>query len=125
MATLNFKHLRYFWMVAKSGSIARASERLHLTPQAISGQLTEFAQSLNVTLFRRSGRGLELTDAGRKLIAMTPRRRLGQAEDLPPPFAGLEYHQLAPGMIRPRPEIVRIARAHPVDHGSHGDQLNR
>jgi LysR family transcriptional activator of nhaA len=69
MATLNFKHLRYFWMVAKSGGIARASERLHLTPQAISGQLTEFAQSLNAELFRRSGRGLELTDAGRRILS--------------------------------------------------------
>jgi len=41
MATLNYKHLRYFWMVAKSGAIARAGEQLHLTPQAISGQLRE------------------------------------------------------------------------------------
>lgn len=28
MTNLNFKHLRYFWMVAKTGSIARASEQL-------------------------------------------------------------------------------------------------
>ena len=39
MRALNFKHLRYFWMVAKAGSIARAAEQLHLTPQSISGQL--------------------------------------------------------------------------------------
>lgn len=69
MATLNYKHLRYFWMVAKSGGVARASERLHLTPQAISGQLTEFAQSLNVELFRRVGRGLEVTEAGRRVLS--------------------------------------------------------
>ncbi len=36
---VNYKHLRYFWVVAKEGSIARASEKLHLTPQTISGQL--------------------------------------------------------------------------------------
>ena len=42
MATLNFKHLRYFWVVAKAGGIARAGERLHLTPQTISGQITLF-----------------------------------------------------------------------------------
>jgi len=36
---INYKHLRYFWVVAKEGGIARASERLHLTPQTISGQL--------------------------------------------------------------------------------------
>ena len=48
MATLNFKHLRYFWMVAKTGSIARAAEQLHLAPHSISGQLKEFEVSLGV-----------------------------------------------------------------------------
>jgi LysR family transcriptional activator of nhaA len=65
MAALNLKHLRYFWEVARAGGIARASERLHLTPQTISGQLTLFEHSLGYRLFTRSGRRLELTDAGR------------------------------------------------------------
>lgn len=68
MAGLNFKHLRYFWMVAKSGSIVRASEQLHLTPQSISGQLSEFEDALGVDLFRRVGRGLELTDTGQRML---------------------------------------------------------
>lgn len=68
MATLNYKHLRYFWMVAKSGSIARAATQLHLTPQSISGQLTEFADTLGVELFRRVGRRLELTETGRRIL---------------------------------------------------------
>lgn len=69
MAALNFKHLRYFWMVAKTGSIARAAEQLHLTPQSISGQLGDFAEALGVDLFRRAGRNLELTDAGRRILS--------------------------------------------------------
>lgn len=69
MTTLNFKHLRYFWMVAKTGSIASAASQLHLTPHSISGQLSEFSVSLGVELFRRSGRGLELTDAGRRILS--------------------------------------------------------
>lgn len=68
MTALNYKHLRYFWMVAKAGSIARASEQLHLTPQSISGQLGEFEASLDVKLFRRVGRGLELTETGQRLL---------------------------------------------------------
>lgn len=68
MAHLNFKHLRYFWTVAKSGSIARAATQLHVTPQSISGQLSEFQASLGAELLRRSGRGLELTDAGRRIL---------------------------------------------------------
>ena len=69
MANLNFKHLRYFWMVAKTGSIARAATQLHLTPQSISGQLSEFSSTLGVELFRRAGRNLELTDAGRRILS--------------------------------------------------------
>ena len=69
MATLNFKHLRYFWIVAKTGSIARAARQLHVTPQTISGQLSEFAEALGVELFRRSGRNLELSDSGRRILA--------------------------------------------------------
>jgi LysR family transcriptional activator of nhaA len=69
MASLNFKHLRYFWMVAKTGSIARAAEQLHLAPQSISGQLSEFEDVLGVELFRRAGRSLELTDAGRRIVS--------------------------------------------------------
>ena len=67
MTSLNYKHLRYFWMVAKTGSIATAAAQLHLTPHAISGQLSEFAGTLGVQLFRRAGRNLELTDAGRRI----------------------------------------------------------
>jgi len=73
-SSLNYKHLRYFWMVAKTGSIARAAVQLHLTPQSISGQLSEFADTLGVELFRRAGRNLELTDTGRRI--------LGHAEDI-------------------------------------------
>lgn len=68
MAKLNYKHLRYFWVVAKSGSIARAGEQLHLTPQSISGQLGELEKSLGVELLRRSGRGLKVTEAGRRIL---------------------------------------------------------
>lgn len=56
-------------MVAKAGSIVRAAEQLHLTPQSISGQLSEFEASQEVELFRRVGRNLELTDAGRRILS--------------------------------------------------------
>src|SRR5215471_18987421 len=67
--TLNYKHLHYFWVVAKAGGVARAAERLHLTPQSISGQLKLLEESLGGELFRRVGRRLELTDAGRVALA--------------------------------------------------------
>lgn len=61
---INFKHLHYFLAVAKAGAINRAAESLHLTPQTLSGQLTQFEQRLGVSLFRRVGRRLELTETG-------------------------------------------------------------
>lgn len=61
---INYKHLRYFWMVAKEGSIAKASKRLYLTPQTISGQLSLLEEQLGKTLFKRVGRNLQLTTAG-------------------------------------------------------------
>ena len=69
MSSLNFKHLRYFWAVATHGSIARAAEILHLTPQTISGQLRELEEQLNSKLFQKSGRNLVLTDTGRVVFS--------------------------------------------------------
>jgi LysR family transcriptional activator of nhaA len=66
---LNYKHLHYFRTVAKAGAINRAAEKLHLAPQTLSGQISAFEARLGVALFRRSGRRLELTDAGRTALA--------------------------------------------------------
>jgi LysR family transcriptional activator of nhaA len=65
---LNYKHLHYFRTVAKTGAINRAAEKLHLTPQTLSGQISVFEARLGVALFRRIGRRLELTDAGRTAL---------------------------------------------------------
>ncbi len=62
---MNFKHLYYFWRVAKAGGVARASEQLHLTPQTLSGQIGQLEDDLGTPLFAKRGRNLELTDAGR------------------------------------------------------------
>lgn len=68
MAHLNYKHLRYFWTVARLGSIVKAAAELHLTPPSISAQLRELEAQLGITLFRRLGRGLELTEQGRHIL---------------------------------------------------------
>ncbi len=69
MSNLNFKHLRYFWAVAGNGTIARAAEILHVTPQTISGQLRELEEQLDAELFEKSGRNLKLTDTGRVVFS--------------------------------------------------------
>jgi LysR family transcriptional regulator, transcriptional activator of nhaA len=62
---MNYKHLHYFMQVAKLGSVTRASELLHLTPQTISGQIQLLEEALGSALFTKSGRGLVLTETGR------------------------------------------------------------
>lgn len=66
---LNFKHLHYFATVARSGGVIRAAERLHLTPQTLSGQIAQFEERLGVALFERVGRRLELTEAGKLALS--------------------------------------------------------
>lgn len=69
MSALNYKHLHYFWVVAKCGGIGRASEQLHLTPQTISGQLSLLEETLGYKLFNRIGRRLELNESGRMVFS--------------------------------------------------------
>src|SRR5690606_7196842 len=52
-----------------AGSIVRASERLNLTPQTLSGQIGLLEESLGVALFLRVGRRLELTETGRLTLS--------------------------------------------------------
>jgi LysR family transcriptional activator of nhaA len=64
MEWLNYHHLRYFWAVAKDGSLAKAAERLHVSQPSISEQIRELEEVLGEKLFRRVGRGNVLTEAG-------------------------------------------------------------
>jgi LysR family transcriptional activator of nhaA len=61
---MNYKQLHYFWAVAKAGSIVRAAKQLHITPQTLSGQIGILEESFGLALFRRVGRGIELTETG-------------------------------------------------------------
>ena len=65
MGHLNYSHLFYFWTVAKEGSIVKAAEALHVTPQTISGQLKLLNAAVGTRLFKRAGRTLTLSDTGR------------------------------------------------------------
>ncbi len=130
---MNYKHLHYFWMVAKSGSIARASEKLHITPQTISGQISLLEENLHESLFSRVGRNLELTEAGRLVLSYAeeifslggeleemlhnlPKNRplmfkVGVADVIPKSIA---YRLLAPALQLPEPVRI-ICREGSVD----------
>lgn len=64
LESLNYHHLRYFWLVAKEGSVRGAAEKLHVSQPSICTQIKLLEAALGAPLFRRSGRRLVLTDFG-------------------------------------------------------------
>jgi len=60
----NYRHLYYFWMVAKEGSMSHAAARLDMAVQTVSAQVRELERDLGCQLLRPAGRGLALTEAG-------------------------------------------------------------
>lgn len=68
MEWLNYHHLRYFWVVAKEGSLAAAASKLHVSPSSISEQIKELEQSLGEKLFEKDGRRNRLTHAGQLVM---------------------------------------------------------
>jgi LysR family transcriptional activator of nhaA len=66
---LNYRHLYYFWVVAKEGGFARAADRLDMAVQTISAQVRELEKALGHQLLKPAGRGVALTDAGEAAFA--------------------------------------------------------
>lgn len=59
---------KFFYYVATYQSITKASEKLGVTQGAVSRQIQKLESSLNISLFKRTGKSLELTDEGLELI---------------------------------------------------------
>jgi LysR family transcriptional activator of nhaA len=66
---LNYRHLYYFWVVAKEGGFTRAADSLGMAVQTVSGQVRELEQALGHQLFKPDGRRVALTDAGHAAFA--------------------------------------------------------
>ena len=75
MDSLNYHHLRYFWTVAKEGSLSRAAAKLHVSQPSISEQIHELELSFGVKLFQREGRRNVLTDAGQIAFGISQKDR--------------------------------------------------
>jgi LysR family transcriptional activator of nhaA len=69
MEGLNLNHLRYFWVVYRTGSIAAAGKEMRLSQPTISTQIKLLEQSLGAPLFERVGRGLQPTELGRTVFS--------------------------------------------------------
>lgn len=81
-APVNYRHLYYFWVVAKEGGMARAAARLDMAVQTVSAQVRSLEQSLGHSLFKPAGRGIVLTEAG--VVALAHAEQIFQlGEQLP------------------------------------------
>lgn len=78
-AGINFRHLYFFWAVAKEGSVTRAAERLGLAVQTVSTQLSLLDQQVGKALLTQQGRRLVPTEAGR--VALDYADQIFQLED--------------------------------------------
>jgi len=116
MRELNYKHLHYFWVVAKEGGVTRAGNKLGVAAQTISGQLALLERSLGVALFAPAGRGLALTEAGRTALSYADRifnlgeQMLEALED----GAGEEALRLTVGILDALPKLAAHRLLQPV-----------
>ena len=79
--SLDWSALRDFLAVAEAGSLSAAARRLGVSQPTLTRRMAGLEESLGAELFRRTPRGLELTDAGEAVL--TPARRMAEgAEDL-------------------------------------------
>lgn len=98
MDWLNYHHLQNFWLVAREGSVQRASELLHVTPASVSIQVKQLERALKVKLFKKQGRGLVLTEKGEQV-----------AEYAAEIFAtGRELLEMVKGQSAGRPQELRV-----------------
>ncbi|KRW63501.1 LysR family transcriptional regulator [Stutzerimonas nitrititolerans] len=72
-AAVSFRQLQVFVAVARGGTLARAAEQLSLSQSASSGSLAELERRLEVPLFERVGKRLQLSEAGRRLLPRAER----------------------------------------------------
>jgi DNA-binding transcriptional LysR family regulator len=110
--TMELRHLRYFIAVAEEGHITRAAERLGMQQPPLSRQIKAIEGEMDVQLFRRKARGVELTDAGRAFLddARAMLAHLDHAFDTARRTARGEQGRISVGYTLFHPVVPRVIR---------------
>lgn len=116
--TFNYRHLYYFWVVAKEGGITRAAARLDMAVQTVSTQVRELERSLGHSLLKPAGRRLVLTEAG--VATMRQADQIFHLGELLPAVineaVGTPGIRLAVGIPDGLPKLVVLRLMQPVMH---------
>ena len=101
MLHVSIRQLQIFTTVARHLSFARAAEELHLSPPAVSMQVSDLESTLGVPLFERSGRRVALTTAGEYFLVHARRllSNLKDAEDTIARLKGVQTGRLTIGVL--------------------------
>ena len=117
----SYRHLYYFWVVAKEGGVARAAERLGMAVQTVSTQVRELERALGYALLKPAGRGVALTEAG--LAALRQAEQIFQlGEQLPAAVrdaAGAPTVRLVVGISDQLPKLAVRSLMQPVMQAPH------
>lgn len=100
MSILERIHLDILCAVEQHGSLTAAARKLHLTQSALSHSIRKLEEQLEVEIWRREGRNLQLTQAGEYLLAAAQRlsQQFSHAEERLKQFARGERGNLRIGM---------------------------
>lgn len=120
---LNLKHLHYFWLIAKTGSITKAADQLNLTPQTLSSQLATLEQETG-PLFHRKGKKLGLTPLGEQIIEDAD-RIFTLVEELSQKLAESKDHQPLTLSVGMAPSIHKLTAYQLLEPAMQMDDLLR
>lgn len=65
---MNYNHIEYFLVLARTQHFTKAAELLHITQPTLSHAISNLETELNVSLFQRRGRNVVLTQYGKELV---------------------------------------------------------
>ena len=97
ISRISLYHLETLLWIDRLGTFSAAAERLNTTQPAVSARMRELEQRLGTVLFRREGRAMSLTAAGRKLV-----------RDCDPLLRDMQYALLGSGGYGEASGVVRI-----------------
>lgn len=118
---MELRHLRYFVCVAEEKNIGRAALRLHISQPPLTRQIQQLEDQLGVQLFRRTNRGVELTDAGRvmyddarNILGMTERAMERSSKAAQGLLGRVDVAIFGSGIFGAIPRLMRVFReTHP------------